>query len=212
MPAKRTTPDRIDAVRPVGDDPNVVEVRAGGRRRAVLPRARAEELRLEEGARWTPALAARVDAAAARELARDAAFAMLARSDRSRAALEAALVARGHDAAAAKDALDMLAADGWLDDRAFAADRAAALQRRGPVAADAIAARLEAEGVRPRDAAAAARDATEADPRPALLAECRAARRAGVGAARMAGRLARRGFDPDTIHEVLATAGYELDD
>lgn len=212
MAAKRTMPERIDAVRPMGDDPNVVEVRAGGRRRAVLPRARAEELRLEEGARWTPALAARVDAAAARELARDAAFAMLARSDRSRAALEAALVARGHDAAAANDALDMLAADGWLDDRAFAADRAAALQRRGPLAAEAIAARLEAEGVRPRDAAAAARDATDADSRPALVTECRTARRAGVGATRMAGRLARRGFDPDTIHDVLASAGYALDD
>lgn len=212
MAARRTTPQRIEAVRPMGDDPNVVEVRVDGRRRAVLQRARAEELGVEEGARWTPALAARVDAAAARELAREAAFAMLSRSNRTRAALEAALVARGHDAAAAKDALDTLAADGWLDDRAFAADRAAALQRRGPVAAEAIAARLEAEGVRPRDAAAAARDATESDPRPALVAECRAARRAGVGATRMAGRLARRGFDPDTIHEVLASAGYPLDD
>jgi regulatory protein len=212
MPTKRTATDRIESIRPTGDDPNVVEVRAGGRRRAVLPRTRAEELGLEEGARWTPALAARVDTVAARELAREAAFAMLARSNRARAALEAALVARGHDPAAARDALDTLAGDGWLDDRAFAADRAAALQRRGPLAADAIAARLEAEGVRPRDAAAAARDATDADPRPALAAECRAARRAGVTPTRLAGRLARRGFDPDTIREVLASAGYPLDD
>jgi SOS response regulatory protein OraA/RecX len=201
MPTKRTATDRIESIRPTGDDPNVVEVRAGGRRRAVLPRTRAEELGLEEGARWTPALAARVDTVAARELAREAAFAMLARSNRARAALEAALVARGHDPAAARDALDTLAGD-----------RAAALQRRGPLAADAIAARLEAEGVRPRDAAAAARDATDADPRPALAAECRAARRAGVTPTRLAGRLARRGFDPDTIREVLASAGYPLDD
>ena len=56
---------RIDSIAPRAVDPNQVEVRVGGRTVATLLRHRADELGLAEGAPWTPALAARVDAAAA---------------------------------------------------------------------------------------------------------------------------------------------------
>ena len=56
---------RIDSIAPRAVDPNQVEVRVGGRTVATLLRHRADELGLTEGAAWTPALAARVDAAAA---------------------------------------------------------------------------------------------------------------------------------------------------
>lgn len=75
--------------------------------------------------------------------------------------------------------------------------------------AEALAALLEADGVGERDAQEAAeRGAATAKE---LRDEVRAAKRAKQSPARVAGRLARRGFDPDTIRDALERAGYELD-
>lgn len=207
-PRRRTAP-RIDALPAAAHDPNLVEVRVGGRTAATLLRHRAEELGVAEGKAWTPALAARVGAAAAEALAREAALGFLARRAWGAAALAARLVRAGHAAAAANAAVHALVADGWIDDRAFARARAEHHRERGPIAADALEALLAAEGVGERDAREAAQagasTATE------LRAEARAARAAGHSAARVAGRLARRGFDPDTIREALEGAGYRID-
>jgi SOS response regulatory protein OraA/RecX len=203
--ARRSPP--IDALRALAADPNVVEVRVGGRTVASLPRARAESLGAVEGAAWTPALAARVSTAAAEALAREAALAFLARRAWSASLLRARLARAGHDEAAAAAAVASLVADGWLDDRAYAQARAGQLSRRGALAAEALA--LVEEGVAEREARAAAR--AEAGTSEDLVREARAARREGAGAARVAGRFARRGFDADTIRAALERAGFELD-
>lgn len=214
MTTKRTTRSKsaIEALRPTPEDPNVVEVRVGGRTVASMLRHRAQELGLEVGAKWTPAIAARVSAACALELAREAAFALLAKRAYAAHALQAKLEAGGHAEAAAAAAVAALVADGWLDDAAFAAERATHLQRRGPVATDALAERLEAEGVGEAVARAAAKRATPADEtHAALLREARTARRAGESASRVGNRFARRGFEADTIESVLEAAGFRLE-
>lgn len=205
--ARRSPP--IDALRALAADPNVVEVRVGGRTVASLPRARAESLGAVEGAAWTPALAARVSTAAAEALAREAALAFLARRAWSASLLRARLARAGHDEAAAAAAVASLVADGWLDDRAYAQARAGQLSRRGAMAAEALEHALVEEGVAEREARAAAR--AEAGTSEDLVREARAARREGAGAARVAGRFARRGFDADTIRAALERAGFELD-
>ena len=94
MARKRSSSPRIDALRALAADPNTVEVRSSGRTLATLPRSRAEELGLREGAAWTPALARKVDLAAAETLAREAALAFLARRAWSAAGLAARLERR----------------------------------------------------------------------------------------------------------------------
>lgn len=209
MARRRTTAPRIDALPASATDPNMVEVRVGGRTVAVLLRHRAEELGVAEGRPWSPALAARVDAAAAEALAREAALAFLARKAWGAAALEARLVRAGHAADAARGAVRALASDGWIDDRTYARERAERHRERGAISAEALEALLAAEGISEPDAreAADACAATAGD----LRAEARAARKAGHGASRVAARFARRGFDPDTIREALEGAGFRVD-
>ena len=200
----------IDALRALSADPNQVEVRVGGRTVATLLRQRAVELGLVEGGAWTPALAARVDAAAAESLAREAALAFLAKRAWSAAALEARLVKAGHVSRAARNAIRAMLADGWLDDHAFATARVEHHRRRGSLSEEALSELLQADGVGEKDAADVARSgaATAAEVR----LEVRRAKKAGESAKRVAGKLARRGFDPDTIQDALEHAGYALDE
>jgi SOS response regulatory protein OraA/RecX len=126
------------------------------------------------------------------------------------AGLRARLVKGGPTARAAANAVKELVADGWLNDRAFAEGRVEQLRTRGAMAAEALEALLEADGVGERDAreAAKAGAGTAAE----LRKEAKAARKAGESANRVAGRMGRRGFDPDTIRNALEHAGYRLDD
>lgn len=209
MARKTTARRRVDALRATAADPNLVEVRVAGRTEATLPRQRAEDLGIAEGTPWTPALAARVDRVAAEALARESALAFLAKRPWSAAALRERLVKAGHAEQAASAAVSAMVADGWLDDRAFASSRVGHHRRKGAMPAEALAALLEADGVGERDAQEAAeRGAATAKE---LRDEVRAAKRAKQSPARVAGRLARRGFDPDTIRDALERAGYELD-
>lgn len=209
MARKRNASPRIDLLRPHAGDPNTVDIRAGGRTLASLPRTRAEELGVREGAAWTPALARRVDRSAAESLAREAALAHLAKRSWSAAGLAARLVRGGHDEDAAAAAVAALVADGWLDDRAYAQERVAHHRRTGSLSAEALAALLARDGIGERDAERAARAGAASAKE--LRAEVRAAHRAGTSARAVAGRLTRRGFDADTIRDALEAAGYELD-
>jgi SOS response regulatory protein OraA/RecX len=209
MARKRNASPRIELLRLHAGDPNTVDIRAGGRTLATLPRTRAEELGVREGAAWTPALARRVDRSAAESLAREAALAHLAKRSWSAAGLAARLVRGGHDEDAAAAAVAAMVADGWLDDRAYAQERVAHHRRTGSFPADALAALLARDGIGERDAERAARAGAASAKE--LRAEVRAAHRAGASARTVAGRLTRRGFDADTIRDALEAAGYELD-
>lgn len=198
---------QIERVVPLRRDPGLCCVHVGDRRFEPLRRDDAERLGVREGAPWNVALERKVEALIAVAAARQAALATLARAARSRAWLLERLVARGHDSAAVNEALAQLDRDGWLDDRRSAETRAVSLKTRGAMARSHLEASLEAEGygkhARPV-AAAALEGASDLD---RAIVEARKQRRLGRSARAIAGVLARRGFDCDTIGTALERAG-----
>lgn len=209
---------KIVGLEPMADDPMVVRVRvrqAGARTArevAKLTRPRCEELGLRVDQAWTATLQRRVEALAARDAARDAGLRRLGRSGLSARGLEAALQRSGHAPDAVAEAVSELKTAGWLNDGAFAEQRAQKLASGAPIAAEAISARLEAEGVEAGEAFQAAKRAVPVTPVRALADEARAAKRAGTRASTVAARLGRRGFDEDTVLAALRAAGYAVDD
>jgi SOS response regulatory protein OraA/RecX len=120
----------------------------------------------------------------------------LARRDLSAQRLRERLGARGIRAPAAEAALTTLASAGVVDDARLARSRAAALADRG-WGDDAVAARLEQEGI---DAEAARAALSELPPEPeraAVLAAGSVDRRAAWSL------LARRGFASDSIEHAV---------
>jgi SOS response regulatory protein OraA/RecX len=209
---------RIVALEPVANDPMMVRVRigqagsTGTREVARLSRPRCEELGLRVEQAWTLALQRRVQALAERDAARDAGLRRLGRSGLSARGLEAALQRAGHAPDAVRQAVTDLTSAGWLDDGAFAEQRAQKLASGAPIATEAVSARLEAEGIEPDLALKAAKRAVPSTPARALADEARAAKRLGKRASTVAARMARRGFDQETVLAALRTAGYAVDD
>lgn len=208
----------IDEVSILPRDPGFCRIRVGRKRFGPLRRDDAERLGLAPGRSWSRGLESRVTALVAVAEARRAALASLARAPASRERLEARLERRRHDAAAIRDALDQLDADGWLDEAGSANVRARSMARAhgGAVARGALEARLEDEGYR-RDAGRAARDALgdASDLERAIQAATRATSKAPSrkrSPAALARDLARRGFDSDTIETALRRTGVRLDD
>jgi regulatory protein len=181
--------------------------------------AAAEDLGLEAGRAWTKTLAERVERHRLLDQARRVALQCLGRRAMSTSALRARLIARTGSEFAANTVVDEFIRDGWLDDHASAVDYAASLLRASPAAASYLAQRLEARGI---DAGTAARAAATAladidlDDAAATFIRRKAKTMRSLSAAararRLAGLLARRGFDADAAMEVLRRAGVAPDD
>ncbi len=147
-----------------------------------------------------------------------AAMDRLARRGWGRGELVAALERAGFDPDDATAAVETCVDRGWLDEGQAARDRARRLRRRGPVAPATVEADLLRRDV---DPATAARVAAETVPDP--VADAAAAVRRGLRGRdpadvtmrerlRIAARLARRGFDEDTVRSALDRAGVPLAD
>jgi regulatory protein len=142
--------------------------------------------------------------------ARADALRILGRGDHAAAALIARLVRRGHAEEDATRAVERLRVEGWLDDEATARALAERTVRGAPAADRLIETRLRRGGVEADLAARVARETAGEDPVAAalLVAErrCRGLDRLdpAVAARRVAGVLARRGFDEDVIETVLS--------
>ena len=193
----------IDALRPLARDPACVQVVAGGERVGTLRREQADALGLREGARWTAALARRVQAVIDDEACRTDALRRLGRRDMTRAMLAERLAQRWGEALAERT-VRSLVEQGWIDDRGYAERRAESLQRRAPIATEALEARLESEGVPTTLARSAARDSTDPSRLAEQLRAWKAQRRTATWIARTLGR---QGFDFDTIASALHRAG-----
>jgi len=192
----------LTAIRPDARDPAMVRLEVDGTQIGSIRREGAERLRLIEGMAWTSARAKAVQRLLDHAACSHDALRRLGRSDLSQATLTARLAARWGDALAARTA-DALARDGWLDDGAYARRRAERLAARLPLSAEAMQARLESEGVDPREAARAVSRHHDPD---GVHAHVRAWKRAGRDGAWMARRLARGGFDADSIAAALQRA------
>jgi regulatory protein len=125
---------------------------------------------------------------------------LLAGRPKTRARLEQALLAKGHDAAEVEQALNRAQELGYLDDRRYAETRARAALAEGR-APGAIVHKLTAEGVDASLAEAAVSAASEGyDPAEAARGLLKRRKLTGLKAARF---LAGRGFPEDVVRSVV---------
>ena len=193
-------------------DPNRCHLRVDGRRVATLPASVVDALSIAVGQPWTPCLRDALRRAAAVARARAAALRLLGARALSTGELRERLARRDHADSVIVAVIEDLRASGWLDDETFARGLAEELLRRQPAAASFIEAKLMARHVdeeTARRVAHAVLDAEEGDPVEHALALAVSRRRA-MGAVppraarrRIAQALARRGFDQETIEQVL---------
>jgi len=209
MPNTATpNPTTIHSIEPIHTDGGLVLVRFG-RRRIRARRIDLEPLALQPGDLITNALLEHLEQAAATAKAWNAALRTLARRPMARATLRARLGRRFGDNAALA-VIDTLTTQGLLDDAAAAASLLRGLEHRGPVGPAKFAQALARHGIDPDAADAVLQDMQQTqDPieaatqaaMPMLRSLARFDR--PTQERRLAGRLARRGFDADTVQQVL---------
>lgn len=147
----------------------------------------------------------------------DTAAGLLAHKMRTRAELGQRLAERGIDEAAAHEALDKLAAYGYVDDEKFAGEYVRSAVQTGRWGRKAVAYRLKEKGLSQSVIDAALGEYTEEDERRIARRQMEAAARRlkGVEARRQRQRiyaaLARHGFDYDVISALLAASEAEED-
>ncbi len=216
MPRDKNRPESDDgvtiAIRALPSDPNLRQVRVGRRTVATLQTTDVESLGLEVGQRWTPALTRRVSEVVAHNACRKIAMSLLSRRGYSRAELVARLTKRGCDAHRVEAVADEMQRDGWMNERAYAEDVVQGTLRRGPAGRRLIEERLARRSIAVDVASEMTSKAVLAqdDRREALaFARQRFATMSGIepakAARRLAGLLARRGFDDQVIAEALET-------
>jgi SOS response regulatory protein OraA/RecX len=206
----------IAEIAPLPSDPNVRRVRVGTRVVARLRAAEIERLELTVGMVWTEQVAERVREAIAMERARKAAFSAIGRKALSRGELIERLQRKGHDAPIVAQVVEEMADDGWLDDAALAREVVTFHRVRKPIGESLLREKLRErkidtavidEAVREAKAEA---DADEIEAAFALAKKRLAGMRSlspAARARRIAGLLHRRGFDDETIDDVLVQLG-----
>ncbi|HRP63371.1 MAG TPA: regulatory protein RecX [Phycisphaerales bacterium] len=208
----------ITAVEPLPADPNMRRIKVNGRIAAKLSASDVESLGLAVGKGWNARLAKQVKELVELGGARWDAMNMLGRRQLSSGELRERLMRREYSAAIVARVLASLKADGWIDDTEFARAIARSLCERKPAAERLIVAKL-AKRLIPEDAALrAARETLEGheavDEAKKLIA-ARARTMKGLNAAtqtrRLAGALARRGYDEETIRVALHQSGYAIE-
>lgn len=210
--------DVITRLRALDDDPNQWEVIVGDHVAATLPRSAVEDLELYESMPWTDELAAEIAAWQRRDVVRHVALERLGRRSYARQELIDRLEQQGHDNRDVEHVVDELAEMGWLDDRLHALSVARRIFDRSPCSRSMLIDRTMQKSIARDDAEAAAddlladqddRDIAQSVAQTMLKRESQTpptkARRR-IGAA-----LARRGFDEDTINDVLDESGLGED-
>ncbi|MCX5658946.1 MAG: regulatory protein RecX [Planctomycetota bacterium] len=221
-------PQLITHLTPSPRDAKRVAVRVNNKPVATLPASAVAELGLAVGGAWGEALAERVRDAAAFDAALRKAAKQIDRRARSAQQARDAMARQGLDEAMAGRVIDRLKALGLIDDAALGRALIEETLARQPAGAALLRAKLQRRGLDEeminqlvgggddiqRDAAAANSSGDSSDvPRPSGLADARrlavqtlpklARFDAATRLRRLAGLLARRGFDADTIESAL---------
>ncbi|MCH2138545.1 MAG: RecX family transcriptional regulator [Phycisphaerales bacterium] len=204
----------IRAIVDLPDEPAMVQVRAG-RRRFRLRRVDAAPMALYEGMTLTDAVLETIEQAVATAKALTAAQRMLARRPMAIATMRSRLGTR-FGADAADTVIDALTRQGLLNDDHAAASVRRGLERSGPVGPARLAQALHRHGIHPDAAQAAVNDLDQLQEPVAAAREAAEPMLRGLArhdratqARRLAGRLARRGFDHDTVRQVLDQLGLQ---
>ncbi len=203
---------RICGIDDVASEPQLVIVRAG-RRRFRVRRVDIEPLALTPGQVLSEQELSQLDLAATTAKAWVAALRMLARTPVTQAMMRAKLGIRFGDCAA-HSVVDALQRDGFIDDVQAAASLRRRLERSGPIGPAKLAKALAQHHVDPDVAQATLNELTTGQN--ALEAAMTAVDKMLPSLAqlsnstrqrRLAGRLARRGFDADTVQQALERLG-----
>ena len=203
---------QIRGIDQVQTDVSLLLVRFG-RRRLRVRRVDLEPMQLCPGDVLTVDAVADLEAAAKTAKAFQAAVRALGRRPMAAAALRARLGSRFGDQAA-HTVIESLLAQGVLDDASAAASLRRGMERRGPMGTARYAQALARHEIDPDVAQEAINDldqqqdhveAAMTAAEPMLRALSRFDR--STRARRLAGRLARRGFDAQTVHDALDRLG-----
>jgi len=202
-------PGTITALKPTRRDPTRLTVFIEGEAAAVVPSELIHELDLAVGRVVDEQAEARLDEADRVARAVNAAMRALARRPFSRRELRMRLARKGHAHDAIVEALSRADRAGLLDDEAYAREAVRCELARKPAGRRLIESKLRAKGI---DAALASRVASEAlvgrdplDDAVALIRRYAGDTRTDPVALRrrLAARLARRGFDPETCRTAV---------
>lgn len=214
----RSMSARITALDPLPSDPNLLRVRVGGRVVARLTRADAERLQLEVGQAWTEDLSARVQQVIDTVKARKAALAMLSRRALSCGEMAERLEKRGHEQAIVHTLVNQLTNDGWLDDRAYARTIVYEVLRKKPAAKMLLVQKLQVRKIDSELALEVAEEALGETDQVAAAEQFAIQRMESMKGLskttvvrRIAAQLARRGFDQETIEQVMSRLGLQTE-
>lgn len=209
----------ITDIAPVASDPRLRLIRVGARSILTLRDVDVETLDLKVGAIWTEQIARAVAELLAAEKARRDALSALGRRAMATAELRQRLISRGHASEVADAIIAEFIEDGWLDDKAFALQFAEEILARSPTSRAMLRSKLEKRGLDAGLArSAASQTISESDELEAAVKITRARLdRAGEAAGstivrRIAGALARRGFEESVILAALDRLGLVTDE
>jgi regulatory protein len=203
----------VTQIKPLSKDPNFRRVYVNKRAVALLRASDVEKLHLREGMTWNAHVAAAVQSEHEALKARQAAMRMLGRRAYSRGELMERLVRRGHSQLAASRTVDELAADHWIDDARYAQEIVSAASSRKPASQRLLKSKLTARKIDPDTASEIlSKETRDSDDAKALTFARQQLRtmkdlRRPVAASRIASKLARRGFEQQTIIETLEQIG-----
>ena len=140
----------ITAIEPSKKDPNYRDVYVQGKLAMTLPFTTIEELQLSVEQPWDDETAHAVDEACAVTTIRRMALDLISRRTWGSGELLTRLVKRGCARAAAKDTIEQLVEDGWLDDHAFACALIRQWLRKEPAGRRWLAHKLHEKEVEPQ--------------------------------------------------------------
>lgn len=200
----------VTHVQPLANDPNRRRIKVDGKVVATLRASDVETLGIEVGRAWTESLAERVRRTQVLDKARREALSLLSRRAYSAQSLSERLAGHGHDSSIVKQVIREARRDGWLNERALAEDIARSVTRRQPAGARLIEEKMARQGVNAdiaRRVVAATAEAQDDRTAAYQLARKRLATMGSIkpqiALRRVAGLLARRGFDQDIVDHAL---------
>lgn len=200
----------ISKITPRTSNPNVRSIHVGRKTVATLRAADVKSLNLKVGDPWTKAVSRRVALILKRQKALSSAMNMLGRRSLSKSDLAHRLVAKGNSRVIAGQVAEELASAGWINEPHLADALIHHVTRAKPAGRTLIRNTLQAKGLPNQviEDSLADNDAMKDEMANALrLAKSRLRHFAGLPNStirrRIASLLARRGFEDDTIEQVL---------
>jgi regulatory protein len=205
----------ISAIDPVTSDPNLRRIKVGRKSLATLRSVDVDRLELRIGQRLTDKLEGQLKEAASLQKARVDARRMLARRMLSAGETRDRLARKNHDAPIIDVIIHELVADGWINDAAYGRAVIESVTRTRPAGAKLLRQKLRSRKI---DDEAILDEVSERDSTEDVEAAFGFAKRQWAkleevprpkAIRRLAGLLARRGYEEQTVTDVLQRLGIE---